>query len=284
MIAAPAVGVVHDHLVRDLAEHRIVRATRPLGVTDDHVGADVEIAAIVVVLVGDEQLVHRRLAGRRVDELCQLRPQLVHQRRLLRRRHDAVLLPAGQIHVQAVEAHSVGACARPVDVGEQAGVAALPVVLQHQVALVLEPGVQVERAPPGGEAVVRHDDQDVVGLQRGHGLADDAVDLLVEIRDHVGVLRVDGRIVGRMPRIHRPPDDVRDLVRVPEVVEEEAALGLGEDVVVLPGDLLLSERGLSQKLVQLEDAVRHRLGVLRHPLRSRHRPTMRPVCSASSAA
>ena len=262
VIAAPRPGVVEDHLFRKLAQRRLVRQPGPLGESDDDVGADLQMATVGVDLVARVNLGDRRLAGRGITKGQQLLADLLDERVALRRLHAAVGIAAPQVDVQAVQADPVGLGARPVDVAEVGDPGSTARVVQHDVAVVEQPGVQVEGTPPRGETVIRHHHQRrVLGhpVERG---PDHLVDLEVPVDDGIGEWRIGDRVVSRVLRIHRPPHHVRHLVEVAEVVEEQSVLEAVEDPVVLTADLAGGDRRLGHEVGVVENAVVEGVGLL----------------------
>ena len=84
--------------------------------------------------------------------------------------------------------------------------------------------VEMKRAPPRREPVIRHDHQRHVRRHAIERVADDPIEPDVEIFDDMAMRRVGGGVIGRMLRIRRAPHHVRHLIDVAEVVEQQASL------------------------------------------------------------
>ena len=91
----------------------------------------------------------------------------------------------------------------------------------------------MEGAAPAREPVIGHDDERRPLRDPGQRLADDPVELLVDLLHGVGELRVLG-LVGGVAGVHGPPHHVGDEIAVAEVVEEQSVLEAVEHVAVLP--------------------------------------------------
>ena len=156
------------HAERGLPRHAIAGAVR-----DDQVRDEPGIEAAVHLLAPEDArdgAVAVLRVGQRGEPVDELRPQ-----RLVRGagRDDPARLAAGEVDVDVAEPHRVGPRLRPVDrlpelpAGEE-GLEVLPpcASLQHEVAVLDQPRVVVDRAAPRREAVVGQDDEDVLGLER----------------------------------------------------------------------------------------------------------------------
>ena len=111
----------------------------------------------------------------RIDHLQQGVLDLGGERIPFGRRHDPEPFAATDVDIETVQAEAIGARSAPVDVLEQPG-AALRRISEHQVSLLLEPPVQIERPAPRREAVVRHHDQRGAGRHVLQRLADHRVE------------------------------------------------------------------------------------------------------------
>ena len=279
VIAAPGALVVREDVTQGLPGSRFGRTAVALRVADDQIGPAGTLF-LVLVVASALDLRDDGFTGLRIDHGQQFRSQLLNQFEPLRRRHDAVPLTAAQVDVQARKADAV--CPRPLPIDVQQELLFERVRVRTsggQVALLEQPGVEVEGAAPGGEPVVRHDDEQGLfavavaepsfGFETIQGLPDDRIQALVEGRNQVGVGGVDLRVVGRVVRIARTPAHVADLVDVAEVVEEQASRLLQvlvQHVAVLFRDLVAGDLRLGQELVGSEHVFGQGLRILGHPL------------------
>ena len=207
------------------------------------------------------------------------------------RLHDALGLPALEVEVQAVEAHAVGRRLRPVhgvgdeDVLEAAGVLGellRAALVQDQVAVLQEPGVEAELAPVGGEAVVRHDHDDRVVSHAVEDLPEEGVHLEVEVVHHVapgGAISVrpparalvrDRLVEERVLGVLVAPHHVHGEVHRGDVEEEQAAIVVRDvavqRVVQHAGPLQIDQLRLSHELGVGEGAVLEGGDLLGHAL------------------
>ena len=178
---------------------------------------------------------------------------------------DAVPLPAAQVHIQSAQPKRVSACPGPVHVDEQ-GVAALQGrVLQGDVALLEQPGVQVDAPVERGEPVVRHDDERRVVVHHLEHAPQRLVHFFVERADAVPQQLV--RFMERVRGVGVVVEHVRALVDTREVEEQQSLVEGVEKVVQCAPPLAEDELRLVPELASTEDPLRERLGVLGELLR-----------------
>jgi FAD/FMN-containing dehydrogenase len=163
-----------------------------------------------------------RLARLRVGQGLELGGDLVDEVVLVRAgRDDALSFAAGLVDVEAVEPDPVGPGPGPVRVVEQGRLLLVPGPLEPVVAVVEEPGVEVEAAPEGVEAVVRHDKDDGVLVRFLEGQVEGPVHLTVGLGDDVPEAGGELGVVGRVPGVGQPPEHVLALVGAREVVKKQ---------------------------------------------------------------
>ena len=84
-----------------------------------------------------------------------------------------MLFPAAQVHVQPVEAESVRLGAVPVHIGVQRVLSLPRGIPQSRVALLDQPGIQVDLPVERRETVIRHDDERRLVVDHLEGAAHD---------------------------------------------------------------------------------------------------------------
>ena len=102
---------------------------------------------------------------------------------------NSLLLASFDIQIEPVEAHGVGAGARPVDVFEPVAAFGLA-VFQREIAVLMQPGIQVHAARKRLESVIGDHHQQRVVVDLFHHAADELVHALVEILNHLAALRL----------------------------------------------------------------------------------------------
>ena len=68
MITAPETVVVNENLLRHLPHRRLVGAAPPIRVTDDQIGADLELPSILVGVLGNENMANSTLSDFGIDD------------------------------------------------------------------------------------------------------------------------------------------------------------------------------------------------------------------------
>src|SRR5689334_5490076 len=278
-----ASDVVLEDVLRNAPERRSVRVPVARIVSHEQVGGLVQARAVVDVAREIDAQDRLRAALLFVAQRLELRLQLEQQRVGLGSAFDdariaLAALAAGQVEVERVEPDAVGARLRPVDVRQIAPLTGL----QHEVALVQEPGVQVDLASPALEAVVAHHDQPRVAPHVLADVADHRVHAQVDVLEHLapgaalamrpGLVRAGGEalVVERVLAVAVAPHHVAAQVDAREVEEQEAALRVRvparERVVEQAHALVVHQPRLIHELRVAQRLVLERVDVLGHAL------------------
>ena len=221
VVPAPRPGVEVDGRFSGRTEHRR-RSDAVAGVIADqqlrHVGGELASVEVIAFVHPDD----RRPSRFRIGEGDQFPGEPSLDLTSFLGCDDSLTLAILEVEVEAVEADAVGHGLRPVDVEDRSLLLLPGDVLDRQVAVVPQPGIEVELAGELGETVVGTDEEERIRvLCRRQDLADEPVHLLVQMMDVAGKAHV-GLVVLRVGRVHVAPQHVRVLVGRGDVEVEKA--------------------------------------------------------------
>lgn len=249
MVAAPlAVVVFHEGALHPA--HGVLPA-HAIAVVEAHlqVGSVAQVFALVDVVAlvdGPEDL--RLVVG--IQLLRERFPDLLLEGIVLgARRDDAAALPALQIEVDLPETHRVGAGARPVDALPELAAAEQIVepllgtglAVEDHVAVLDQPGIEIDPATEGVEAVIGHHHERGVLREFLLDLPHQRVCAAIDLLDGVAVLRGEDLVVHGVFGIDQAEEHVGDPVGGFDRGHEEIPVVV---LQVLENDLLAIVEGL----------------------------------------
>ena len=234
VVAAPGFGVVFEDARGDFADGGVPGGAIAFGIADDEVGRCAEIGAPIEVggFIGahDGEVAAFALAGFAVAQTRELVGDLAAECVGFGGIDDTLGFPALEIEIDASEAKRVGAGAGPINAFEIIARCAI----EREIALVEQPGVEIDAASERGEAVIGEDEHGGAGVGVGERAAQHAVHVAIHVFDH-GLVRVT-HVLHTVRRV----EDARDHA-LPGVVERAEEHGLA---LVLDQLRLLQETGL----------------------------------------
>lgn len=169
---------------------------------------------------------------------------------------------ATQIHVETVEAQSIGAGLRPVGIREdvEAG-PRLRTSVEDKIAVVYEPGVEVEGSTKWSESVIGDDEHGGVCVRGLKCFAEHGVHLDVVILDDMAVFDSELRTGGRRFLVDGAPEHMARQIDAGEIVEEEARAEASQFMQEEVTLIFKHEMRLLEVLVVVEGAGGEGLGI-----------------------
>src|ERR1035441_3190930 len=185
-VAAPGLEIVGEDRRRDFADGGIPTGAVAVGIADDEIGRGVEIGARVERFARPGLADGNTSAGF-IAEAAESGRDFALQGGSWSAGLDSALgLAAFLINIDAGEAESVGAGARPIDFLEIFSLAG-SAGLKSEIAVLEQPGVEVDTAFETGETMIAEDEQDGLVVDVREGLADESIGAHVEIFDRTAV-------------------------------------------------------------------------------------------------
>src|ERR1700737_2175202 len=182
VIAAPEIAVVLEDIGGEVAEDSLPSGAIATVVAHEEIGplpgvwSLIDLAGAIDASDGDDIIL-------RITHAQQLFSDLPYSRiRLDAGFDDSLTLASAQIQVQPIQAEAVGAGAAPVHIGKGLGLVRTRLALESDVAVVKQPGIEVERAIVGRESVVGEDQESSAIIQSLQYLPQHLIDLLVKLR------------------------------------------------------------------------------------------------------
>src|SRR5580700_759327 len=154
MIAAPSIRVVLEHLCRERAQNRLPSSAIPAIVTDKRIRTRARIWSLIGFAGQiDSGNYLRTILG--ITNLQKPLPDLAQQRVGLSRIDNTFALPSAHVQIESVQAQPISSCAAPIDIREGLARIRTGAFLTRDVAIVQQPGIQIEGVPVRSKSVVR---------------------------------------------------------------------------------------------------------------------------------